>query len=86
LVDLLALADEVCRNKKLKSKGGVNSDPWWTFIPIENFILPFLHILIGFFHNSFDRFRAIISNKIEYISPKEADLRKSIVALEEKIG
>jgi hypothetical protein len=54
--------DKVRRNRKLKSKGGVKSDPWWTFIPIKNFIVPVLHILIGLFNDSFNRFHAIISD------------------------
>ena len=72
-----AYATNVGKNPREKPTKGVNEAPWWPFIPINHFVVPLLHCLIGIRNDILAKFRAIVSEKIEYISPEELDVRKA---------
>jgi len=65
----------------------VNGEPWawFTSIPLEHFVVPLLHCLIGVGNDIFAKFRDIVSETIEYIGQEEAQTRGARVAMEEKI-
>jgi len=73
------------RKTKPKATCGMKDEPWWTFIPLANFIVPLLHCLIGIGDNIFVKFRDIISESIEYISDNEKDTRLAAGSIEELI-
>ena len=66
-------------------KLGMKDVPWFTFIPLNHFVVPLLHCLIGIGDNVLSKFRDIISEHIEYISPEELDTRKSAAEMDAKI-
>ncbi len=54
--------------------------PWWDFIPIENFIVPLLHCLIGIDNGILTLLRNIISKKIEHLSLPKIETRGVLAA------
>ena len=46
---------------KAKPQNGVKSATWWPFIPMNHFIVPLLHCLIGVGDNILTKFRDIIN-------------------------
>ena len=72
-------------DRKKKPVNGIKNSPWWTMIPLQNIIVPLLHYLIGIGDNILTKFRDIISEHIEYLSPDEVKARLAIGAMEEKI-
>lgn len=53
---------------------------------MNHFIVPLLHCLIGVGDNIFSRFRNIVNEQIEYLSPVEVDTRLAGGAMEAKIN
>ena len=53
MAELLRVAADVNGGKP---KMGVKKKPWWPFIPLEHFIIPLLHVLIGIGNNLLDSF------------------------------
>ena len=58
---------------------------WWDFIPIDHYAVPLLHCLIGIGDDILSKFRAIISDEIESISPEEVEARKALCDIEDKV-
>lgn len=54
---------------------GVKEEPWWNFIPLDHYIVPLLHCNIGIGDLILSKFRSIVSEKIEYLSPEETSTR-----------
>jgi len=54
---------------------GVKEQPWWDFIPLDHYIVPLLHCNIGVGDLILSKFRSIVSEKIEYLSPEETSTR-----------
>ena len=71
--------------KEVKPEKGMKEAPWWPFIPVAAFVVPLLHCLIGVGNDVLSRFREIVSEEIEYISPDEIAVRESASAMSEKI-
>ena len=46
-------------------KMGVKTKPWWQFIPLTNFIIPLLHVLIGVGNDVLDSFRDCVNDEVE---------------------
>ena len=64
---------------------GVKREPYWPFIPIENYAIPLLHILIGVFNDIDEYWVGIIDSKIVPKSAAElADMEK-YKSMDEKI-
>ena len=63
----IAIDYENDKNPNKKPKLGIKSLPWFTSIPLEHFVVPLLHYLIGFSNDIFAKFRDIVSETIEYI-------------------
>ena len=83
----VANKDKAKKEKPKKNPtNGVKSVTWWPFIPMDHFIVPLLHCLIGVGDNMFTRFRDIVNEKIEYLSPEEVYTRLAVGAMEGKIG
>ena len=83
-------ADRAARLNKEKSEMneshlGVKSKLWWDFIPIEHYVVPLLHCLIGIGDNILTRFREIVSEHIEYIPEDELAARQKESDLKDKI-
>ena len=71
LANWFALPSRTKKDPKL----GIKSVPWWAFIPRDHFIVPLLHCLIGIGDNILSKFRAFVSEHVEYIASKERDTR-----------
>lgn len=56
----------------LKPTKGMKDQPWFDFIPLDHFVVPLLHCLIGIGNDLFKRFRDTIREHIEYLSKEEA--------------
>ena len=54
-------------------------------IPINNYLVPLLHTLIGIGNDVFDNFRDIINEEIECLDPKEISTRQAAVKCTTKI-
>ena len=67
-----------------KAQLGCKDTPWWPFIPVERFIVPLLHCLIGIGDAILTKFREEVSEKIEYLSPEEVKTRSHLAELEVK--
>ena len=82
----LAIEYENENKPNKKPKFGIKSLPWFSnSIPLENFVVPLLHCLIGVGNDIFSKFRDIVSEMIEYIGDEEAQTRGARVAMDEKI-
>ncbi|KAL7526841.1 hypothetical protein ACHAXR_001674, partial [Thalassiosira sp. AJA248-18] len=77
--------EKINAKKKADPKMGMKEEPWFTMIPIGNFIVPLLHCLIGIGDNMLTKFRDIVSEFIEYLPREEVDMRLSQGAMEQKI-
>ena len=64
---------------------GVKSKLWWDFIPIDHYVVPLLHCLIGIGDNIMTRFRHTVSEQIEYIPDDEIAARERESDLKDKI-
>eukprot|EP00956_Cyclotella_meneghiniana_P036251 scaffold123208_cov22-Cyclotella_meneghiniana.AAC.1 len=73
------------RGKKTTSVEGCKEKAWWQMIPLENYLVPLLHTLIGIGNDVFDNFRDIINRDIECLDPKEIVTRQKVVACENQI-
>lgn len=69
------LEDRRNNNDKAEVVNGIKEEPWWDFIPLENFIVPLLHCLIGVGNDILSHLREWISEEIEYISAEEKETR-----------
>ena len=56
----------------------------WPFIPIDHYIFPLLHCLIGIGDDILRKFREEVSKKIEYLTPEEIATRSHLAELEVK--
>jgi hypothetical protein len=61
-----------------KSKGdpllGVKKKPWWSFIPVNHYIVPLLHCEIGIGNQLLDKLRDVINEHLENMTPGEATI------------
>jgi hypothetical protein len=65
---------------------GVKKKPWWTFIPLDYYMIPLLHCEIGIGNQLFDRLQAIINKHIACYSPGEEALLTLIRAIKKIIA
>ena len=73
------------KDAKKKPTLGVKDVPWWNFIPLEHFICPLLHCLIGIGDDLFSKFREVVSEEIEFIGGDEIEARGAKAAIQVKI-
>jgi hypothetical protein len=69
-----------------KPVDGCKERAWWQMSPIDHFIVPLLHTLIGIGNDIFDNFRDIVNLEIECLDRKEVETCQSVVKCEEKIS
>jgi hypothetical protein len=69
-----------------KPTDGCKERAWWQMIPIDHFIVPLLHTLIGISNDIFDNFRDIVNQEIECLDRKEVETRRSVVKCKDKIS
>ena len=85
--DMIELANTFIASKK-KSKKPANSVknlPWFTSIPLQNYVVPLLHCLIGIGNDLLAKFRGVISEQIEYIKPEEIQVRQTKASMLTKV-
>ena len=78
--------DEGHQDARLDPHMGMKEDPWFPFIPVQNFVVPLLHCLIGIGNDLLKRLRWFISEEIEYISPMEIEVGGILSSLEVKLA
>ena len=71
---------------KAKPQNGVKTTTWWPFIPMNHFIVPLIQCLIGVRDNILTKFRNLINEYVEYLSPVEVDTRLDVGAMNLKQG
>ena len=79
------IAAQVESSPNNKPRLGVKTAPWWDFIPLEHYVVPLLHCLIGIGNDILSLFRDIVSESIDYISPEEIQTRSLKSKVEETI-
>ena len=62
---------------------GVKFNPYWPFIPILNYTVPLLYIMIGVFNDILDDFIKKVESEIIVLPPEELKLRDDLVILNE---
>ena len=83
---LAEVANKVANSKSKEPISGVKDTAWWTFIPIEHFIIPLLHCLIGIGNDLLDQFRDVVDERIACLSKEERESRKAATAIAAEIG
>ena len=84
-MDRLAASYQSDKRKSKKATMGMKNSPWFKCIPLENYVVPLLHCLIGVGNDLFSKFRDIVSEEIEYISQEEILTREAQAAMASKI-
>ena len=74
----LELADSAAMGT---NRFGVKFKPYWPFIPILNYIVPLLHIMIGVFNDILDYFMKKVEAEIIVLPPAELKLRDDLKVL-----
>jgi hypothetical protein len=54
---------------------GIKEPPLWTFIPINKYLCPKLHLLLGLGNNMVDKFMEWIEERMEPLTPEETEAR-----------
>jgi len=72
--------------KKNVERLGVKTKPYWDFIPVENYTIPLLHILIGVFNDVDDFFMDLVDGHIIPLCDKEKKLREDMKTIDSKIN
>jgi len=80
--ELLKIADEVNGGK---AKFGVKKRPWWPFIPLENYMIPLLHVLIGLGNDLLDSFLDWVNEELECLDQQEIMTKRAMLTAEHKI-
>ena len=79
---IVEVAEEVAGKKP---KMGVKQKPWWPFIPLQNYIIPLLHVLIGIGNDLLSSFRDWVNDEIESLDQQEVRTRRAVHVAEHKI-
>jgi len=82
MAELLKVADEVNGGK---AKFGVKKKAWWPFIPLENYMIPLLHVLIGLGNDLLDSFLDWVNEELECLDNQEILTKRAIRTAEHKI-
>ena len=82
MAELLRVAQEVDGGTP---KHGVKSKPWWPFIPLENYVIPLLHLLIGIGNDLLQSFRDWVNEEIECLDHQEVLTRRAVRDTKHKI-
>ena len=80
---------ELCEMAELVDEGeakfGVKKKPWWPFIPLTNYVVPLLHVLISTGNGILGSFRDWVNDKIKCLNKQEIRTRCAVVTAEHKI-
>lgn len=82
----LVTAGEAAKNTKGDPELGIKQEPWWPFIPLDNYIVPLLHCEIGVGNQLLDKVRDIVNEYLENMTPQEMQIRASIPILQNIIA
>jgi hypothetical protein len=63
----------------------VKKEPWWSSIPLENYVVPLLLTLIGICNQMLARFCGIVNEYIERLSSDEVNTQRKIQILDQLI-
>ncbi|KAL7530344.1 hypothetical protein ACHAXR_003439, partial [Thalassiosira sp. AJA248-18] len=80
--ELLEVAAEVDGGA---AKQGVKAKPWWPFIPLRNYMIPLLHVLIGIGNDLLESFRDWVNEEVECLDHQEVLTRRAVRTAEHKI-
>ena len=83
-LDKLKKQAEIAKTKDGKERKGVREDPYFD-IPVERFIWPILHTLIGIGNNILKYLVDIVENEIQHIPPKEMQVKRKLKELEDQL-
>ena len=83
-LDKLKKQAEIAKTKDGKERKGVREDPYFD-IPVERFIWPILHTLIGIGNNILKYLVDIVENEIQHIPPKEMRVKRELKELEDQL-
>ena len=79
------VTERVQSSSDKKPQLGVKTAPWWDFIPLDHYVVPLLHCLIGIGNDILTAFRETVSESIDYISTEEIQARQLIEKVLDKI-
>lgn len=86
---IVAATDTVSDNNNIKGKKdeepyglGVCENPMFPFIPIQNILIPLLHLVLGLGNDVMNFFRDFIEERIEPLLPEEEEARSMAIAAE----
>ena len=84
LEDLEVLGKKL-KDGKLKPKEGVKQPLWWDFLPVEHYMIPLLHVLIGISNDLLDQFWEWVNEEIESWDQQEYRTRRAVTKAEHKV-
>jgi hypothetical protein len=75
---------------KMKRSGAKNPKPiegckelaWWQMVPLNHYLVPLLHTLIGIGNDIYDNFRDVVNESIECLDRKEIEARRKVAECE----
>ena len=73
------------KTKKGADRLGVKCKPYWDFIPVRNYTIPLLHILIGVFNDVDDYLIDLVDSHIIPVKAAEQKIRDDIKGMDDKI-
>jgi len=59
--------------KAISGLVGQKEEPLWTFIPVQNYLVPLLHLLLGLGNNLLDNYFSWLDYRIENRTPEEVE-------------
>jgi hypothetical protein len=65
---------------------GCKERAWWQMIPLDHFLVPLLHTLIGIGNDIYNNFCDIVNRDIEQLVQQEVQTRDKVVVCEAKIA
>lgn len=77
--------DLVERNLTGAARKGVKFEPYWDFIPIENYAVPLLHIMIGVFNDVIDHFVDKVDSRFNQHSAAELEAVRELADLKHRL-
>jgi len=70
----LVTAGKAAKNSKGGPELGIKQEPWWPFIPLNNYIVPILHCEIGVGNQLLDKTRDKVNEYLENMTQKEMQI------------
>ncbi len=85
LWDIAGLCQMADSSDKGSKRLGVKRQPYFPWIPVENYILPVLHLCIGLGNNVIDYFGHVVEWKLTKLSVEERAWKDRVIALDSSL-